>query len=313
MTATDPGLTFLAEPDLYNDDQWAGRTVMPFQPSVESPADHAAWLVQDAAKPRDEGGTLLPGYLDELLDHLDPSRIQALAVTGYGAADAPRVLAEYADRLPALRSVFLGLVTPEQWEISWIRHGDLTPLLEAYPKLERLEVRGSDGLTMRPVTHDHLKVLRFESGGLPGVVVRAVSASTFPALEHLELWLGTEAYYGDNTIGDLDGILSGRGLPALKRLGLRNSEQQNEVAAAVAFAPVVAGLEELSLGLGVLMDEGAEALLSGQPLTHLRVFDLNHHYVSEVMEARLRAALAGVTLDLTRPRHSDGPYLAVSE
>ncbi|GAA4968266.1 hypothetical protein HD597_008544 [Nonomuraea thailandensis] len=306
----DPGLTFLADPDIYSGERFAGRTVTSCHPAVEEPFDRLAWLVDDDTRP---GSTSLPGSLDELLASVGPARVQALAVTGRSVASAPEVLAGYAGRLPALRSVFLGFVPIEHWEMSWIGHGDITPVLEAYPELERLEVRGSGELTMRPVTHECLKVLRFESGGLPGTVVRAVGASTLPALEHLELWLGTEAYHGDHTIADLDGILSGAGLPALRRLGLRNSEQQNEVAAALAAAPVVAGLEELSLGRGVLMDGGMEALLSGQPLTHLRVLDLHHHYLSGAMEARVREALPGVTLELTRPGDDDGPYIAVAE
>ncbi|SEG61020.1 hypothetical protein SAMN05444920_103449 [Nonomuraea solani] len=134
------------------------------------------------------------------------------------------------------------------------------------------------------------------------------------ALEHLELWLGVESYGGDHTVADLDGILSGARLPALRRLGLRNSEQQDEVAAAVAAAPVVARLEALSLGMGTLSDRGAEALLSGQPLTHLSALDLGHHFLSDAMAARLRSALPGVAVDVSdQQADDDWLYTAVSE
>jgi hypothetical protein len=54
--------------------------------------------------------------------------------------------------------------------------------------------------------------------------------------------------------------------------------------------------------MGVLTDEGAEALLSGQPLTHLKKLDLHHHYLSAAFEKRVRQALepAGVEVDLDR-------------
>nr|BFE77740.1 hypothetical protein GCM10020093_003410 [Planobispora longispora] len=146
---------------------------------------------------------------------------------------------------------------------------------------------------LRPVRHESLRVLRFESGGLPGHVVRATGACDLPALEHLEMWLGVERYGGDATAADLEPILSGERLPALRHLGLQDSAMQDEIAAAVATAPVVARLESLALSMGVLTDEGAEALLSGQPLTHLKRLDLHHHFLSDAMTERVRAALPG--------------------
>lgn len=87
--------------------------------------------------------------------------------------------------------------------------------------------------------------------------------------------------------------------------------------AAVSAAPVVARLTELDLSMGALGDEGAEALLSGQPLTHLARLDLHHHFIGEPMRERLRAALepAGVEVDLSEPCETQewGRYIAVSE
>ncbi|MEU8760445.1 leucine-rich repeat domain-containing protein, partial [Streptomyces sp. NPDC048659] len=109
---------------------------------------------------------------------------------------------------------------------------------------------------------------------------------------------------------------------ALRSLGLRNSHIQDAVAAAVAGAPVVARLEELDLSMGVLGDQGAEALLAGQPLTHLRRLGLSHHYISPEVAERLTAALAphGVVVDLddaqTPEDDGDGElyrYVAVAE
>ncbi|WP_235854521.1 STM4015 family protein [Nonomuraea aridisoli] len=315
----DPGETFL--PEITGGvlgghrDHFAGLPVTFLNESVDAP-DEVAWLLYDEPDVIEgETESDLPGGLESLLTRHDPALVRALAISGYGASHAPGVLAAYADRLPGLRSVFLGLAEAEQWEISWIRQGDITPLLEAYPRLERLEVRGSHGLELRPFAHDHLRVLRFESGGLPPEVVRALGACTFPALEHLELWLGVEEYGGGATVADLEGVLSGVGTPALRRLGLRDSPIQDDIAAAVAAAPVVTRLEELSLGMGALTDRGAEALLSGQPLTHLRRLDLRHHYLGEEMMTRVRQALPGVEVDLEEARFEPGEwtYVAVSE
>ncbi|RJL18578.1 leucine-rich repeat domain-containing protein, partial [Bailinhaonella thermotolerans] len=93
------------------------------------------------------------------------------------------------------------------------------------------------------------------------------------------------------------------------------------IAAAVAAAPVVSRLETLSLGLGVLGDAGAEALLAGQPLTHLARLDLAHHYLTEPMEERVRRAFAasGTEVNLADRQEPDDDggeswrYVAVGE
>ncbi|MFI0814296.1 leucine-rich repeat domain-containing protein [Streptomyces sp. NPDC021098] len=164
----------------------------------------------------------------------------------------------------------------------------------------------SDGETLRlefpALRHDALRRLTVQSGGLPVNVVRGVGASELPALEHLDLWLGTSEYGADCKAADLEPILTGARLPRLRHLALRNSEMQDEVAAAVASAPVVARLKVLDLSMGTLSDVGAAALLSGQPLTHLTKLDLHHNYLSEPVRQRIRQALepAGVEVDLAQ-------------
>ncbi|MFC6680091.1 STM4015 family protein [Nonomuraea ferruginea] len=187
--------------------------------------------------------------------------------------------------------------------------------MEAYPRLTRLEVRGGSGLGLSPVRHQALRILRVETGGLPGEMTRAIAASDLPALEHLELWLGEENYGGDTAVSDLAPILSGERLPALRHLGLQDSEIQDEIAAAVATAPVVARLESLGLSMGALTDAGAESLLTGQPLTHLRALDLHHHYLTASMMRRVADALPGVRVDLSEQEtpEEDWRYIAVSE
>ncbi|WP_067814349.1 STM4015 family protein [Actinomadura kijaniata] len=257
---------------------------------------------------------------------VDTTAVTALVIGYWGAsydeheADPVALLTEAAADFPALRALFLGDITGEEAEISWIEHSDITPLFTAFPELERFEIRGADGnegrIRLEPIKSTALKRLRFESGGLPARIVRAVAASDLPNLEHLDLWLGTDTYGGDATMADLEPILTGERLPSLRHLGLEDSETQDQVAEAVAGAPVVARLESLSLAMGILTDAGAEALLSGQPLTHLRRLDLHHHYLGDTMMDRLRAALPGVDLNLDdrQETHRDGwRFIAVSE
>ncbi|KOG42434.1 STM4015 family protein [Streptomyces resistomycificus] len=260
---------------------------------------------------------------------VDTTRVRALIVGAWQEAyeedctEVIEALVAARDRFPALRALFLGDMVMEECEISWINQTDVTPLLAAFPKLEEFGVRGGSGLRFPAVRHDALRRLVIETGGLPAEVVRGVGGSDLPALEHLDLWLGTPGYGGDSEAADLEPILSGARLPRLRHLALRNSEMQDAVAAAVAAAPVVARLEVLDLSMGVLTDEGAAALLGGQPLTHLKKLDLHHHYLSEQFQERVRRTLetAGVEVDLDRDdaeEDSDGDgtvwrYVAIGE
>ncbi|MFI0370945.1 STM4015 family protein [Actinomadura sp. 1N219] len=280
------------------------------------PAAEAAWYVGTSF-----GEEPFADIFARFLRTIDTTEVTALIIGYWGAsydddvADPVELLCGAAASFPKLKALFLGDITGEESEISWIELSDISPLFTAFPGLERFEVRGSQGLTLAPLKNERLKVLRFESGGLPGRVVQAVGASELPSLEHLDLWLGEENYGGDSTVADLAPFLGGERFPALRHLGLEDSEIQDEIAAAVAGAPIVARLESLSLAMGILTDQGAEALLSGQPLTHLRKLDLHHHFLSDAMVGRVRAALPGVEVDLDDQEKPDGDwhYIAVAE
>jgi hypothetical protein len=221
------------------------------------PADSVAWRIDANWDDRHPFTELWA----EFLDTVAADRVRAVVIgTWWGNGGYSEVrpvldaLIASADRLPALRGLFLADVGSEQCEVSWLKMDDVTPVLEAYPLLEEFVVRGcgSGGLAFRPVRHERLRVLRFESGGLPGEIVRAVGASELPRLEHLALWLGVEEYGGDATVADLAPVLSGARLPELTHLGIQDSEIQDEIAAAVAAAPVVAQLASLGLSMGTL-------------------------------------------------------------
>ncbi|GAA0669081.1 STM4015 family protein [Kitasatospora atroaurantiaca] len=311
-------------------EEFHGLPVFDFFPEEEPEQDRelpapgaAAWRVgldYDAEESFEERWTAF-------LDAVECSEVRAVVIGPWWAEDyeplteALAAIVRSAGRLPALRALFIGDVTYEECEISWLQMTDVTPVLESFPQLEELVVRGASGdydgksrLALRPVRHDHLRALRFEAGGLPGEVVRAVGECELPALERLELWLGLDEYGGDASISDLAPFLAGARFPALRHLGLENSEIQDQIAEAVSNAPVVAQLERLSLALGTLTDEGAIALLAGQPLTHLKSLDLHHHFLSEELQQRLRDTLgaAGVDLDLSKQKEPDDDWRYVA-
>ncbi|MFG3420394.1 STM4015 family protein [Micromonospora sp. NPDC049460] len=250
----------------------------------------------------------------QFLQAVDLAGVRALVFGGWADAyefDPAPILdlaVAAADRLTGLRAFHFGDISYEDCDISWIRQTDVTPLLSAYPLLERFEARGGPGMAVSPLRHTSLQYLEFESAGLPVQVARGLCASELPALKELELWLGVRDRGGDTAVADLAALLSGERFPALRHLGLLNSMLQDEIAAAVAEAPVVAQLRSLALSMGALSDTGAAALLNGRPLTHLRWLDLQHHYLSAAMMRRLRDALepSGVEIDLSDGRKDPG-------
>jgi hypothetical protein len=284
---------FMSEPQRLT--EYDGLPVVEFgRDSWAPPPREAAWLV----RVDDEGEPF-----DRFLETVDTTAVTHIIIgcwgPGYQTSTAGvRMLADAAPRLPVLRAIVLGDITTEEDEISGPSGCDITPLLGAYPGLESLGVRGGSELRLSPFSSPALRALRLGSGALPGAVVRAVGASELASLEILELRLGVEAHGGNVTVRDLAGILGGERLPALRRLGLIDNEIKDQICAAVATAPVVARLSELVLSGGVLTDRGAEALLSGQPLTQLRLLDLRYHFLSPPMAGRLRASLPQVQVEL---------------
>ncbi|MGW5290373.1 STM4015 family protein [Streptomyces bacillaris] len=298
-------------------------------PAASAPlpaADTVAWRLEcDYGEETD-----FTDLWQQFLDSVDTTRVGALLIGPWWREDytpfAPvrDLLVAHADRFPALRGLFLADVVGEECEVSWLRMCDITAVLEAFPLLEEFTVRGcgQEGLALRPIRHAALKTLRFESGGLPGDLVRAVAASELPALERLDLWFGSSWYGADATVEDIGPVLSGGAFPRLRHLGLQNSELQDEIAAAVASAPVVAQLETLALSMGTLSDTGGEALLNGQPLNHLTTLDLRHHYLTGPVLDRLRKACAPAVVEADEAEEDywdeddDGEperYVAVSE
>lgn len=301
--------------------RFAGVPVVEFGEDPEpAPGEKVAWAVRTTYD-----GEPFGRVFGRFLETVDTSAVTHLIFGYWGAgyetssAGPVEMLVGAAAHFPRLKALFLGDIIMEEDEISWITQSDVTPLLRAYPGLERLDVRGGNGLELSPLSSSALKVLRIESGGLPAPVVRAIGASHLPSLQTLELWLGIQHYGGNTTVADLAGILSGERLPALRRLGLMDSEIEDEICSAVATAPVIARLSEIALSMGVLTDDGAEALLSGQPLTHLGELDLRHHFLTAPMVARLKAALPQVMLLIDDAQEAESTedgewrYVAVSE
>lgn len=185
------------------------------------------------------------------------------------------------DRLTSLKSVFIGDIAYDEYEISWIRQGDISPILMAYPQLEVLQVRGGDGLEFSPpVRHDNLNALIIETGGLSRTTVAQICNLNLPALEHLELWFGSEDYGGDCWVESLTPILTEQRFPNLTYLGLRNSQFSDEIAKAVVRSPLLESISVLDLSMGTLSDEGVETLIKCAAISQLDILNVSENFLS---------------------------------
>lgn len=284
-----------------------GAPIWNYAPDETRPAGHAVRLALDW-EDYDSGQKWLDLFA-AFLDESDTSDLEGLIVGPWDFESSERsdsiveAIVASRERLPKLKALFIGDITSEENEISWIQQSDLSPLFNAFPDLEWLGARGGDGLSFGSPKHAKLKHLVAETGGMDGRVVRALGSADLPSLEHLELYLGTEHYGGTTMFDDLRPILSGTLFPSLKYLGLRDFDRADELAREVALAPILSRLETLDLSLGTLGDEGAQALLDSPLVPRLKKLDVHYHFCSEAMVKRLKAL--PIEVDASDPQTED--------
>jgi uncharacterized protein (TIGR02996 family) len=199
-------------------------------------------------------------------------------------------------QLETVRELFLGDFNyPEESEISWVTIGDISAVLAACPNLRSLHVCGASIELGDALIHPKLEHLKLETGGLPARAVQAVGRCWLPELRSLEVWFGRMDYGGDGSIEMLAPLMLGQGLPKLEHLALNNSEFEDDIAIALAKAPILDRLQRLGLAMGILRDRGARAILeAADRFRHLEAIDLDFNWLSAGMAERLQLALPAV-------------------
>lgn len=301
-------------------EHFAGKRVVDWEPKVG--IENPETTLYRISVPYD--GTGNTTWSDLFADFLNDPAVGA--VTGLVAGmwiqdfgntnDSARVVEAIAaarEKLPLLTAIFLGDITFEESEISWIEQTDVSPLFEAYPALEHFRVRGGNHLRIGKLRSEHLKELGIESGGLDRSVIQDVLRGDLPALEHLELWLGSDNYGANTTVEDFAPLFTGQLFPNLRYLGLRDSEITNEIALAIVKSPLLERIRTLDLSLGVLDDTGAAALLASPTVRKLEKLDLHHHYCSNEVIEQLKALDIEVDVSDRQEEDEYGRYVAVSE
>jgi uncharacterized protein (TIGR02996 family) len=207
--------------------------------------------------------------------HGEPTPGDGALVDAIAAAGAPRALRRLA-------------FDPLDFQLSWTRLTDLSPIYPHLPRLEELAICAGD-LTLGRVELPALRSLEIVTGGLRRHVLDDIAAASWPRLESLVLYLGTEGYGGECTVSDLTALLDGAILPpGVTTLGLCNCEFADELAEALARSRILPRLRRLDLSRGTLGDAGARVILDhADAFRHLAELDLYGNYLTAETTAEL--------------------------
>ncbi|MEH2201750.1 STM4015 family protein [Nostoc sp.] len=301
--------------------QFANRQVVEFDANVGivEPVNNAYALRFDY-----ENHENLPSKLSRLLQEPNADKLEALVfglwaeTSETDSSSIVQALVDAKKRLTNLKAVFSGDITSEDSEISWIQQSDISPILQAYPKLEILQIRGGDRLQFSPpIRHNNLKALIVETGGLSRDTVAQICNMNLPALEHLELWFGSEDYGGDCWVEDLNPILFKEKFPKLNYLGLRNSQFTDEIVSVIVGSPIIDYISVLDLSMGTLSDAGAEELLNSPATNYLDILNVSESFLSQEMIEKFSGLDVRVLASNQKKEDEDsyihGRYCSVAE
>jgi hypothetical protein len=295
---------------LANDDELMGLEIVDFDPEtgLQQPTARA-YRVRYGWR-----GASLTDRFEQLMADPRVGELRALVIGMWehgGSDDVPGMLRAAAPKLTSLEALFVGDISYEESEVSWIEQFDLGAVINAFPKLKHFKARGGNGLGFTGLSHPTLETLIVETGGVSGHTVRQIVSAKLPNLQHLEIWTGSSEYGADVTVEDVKPLLVGTAypemrypFPKLKRLGLVNSELADELAEALFDAPVLDFLEELDLSKGIMSNTGAGALARNPKIGKLKSIDITNNFIGdEELIDQLRAT--GVTVRNGGQRRAD--------
>ncbi|MBD2096393.1 HEAT repeat domain-containing protein [Trichocoleus sp. FACHB-591] len=194
-------------------------------------------------------------------------------------------------RFPNLKGLFVGDSEGDgpEFRKSKIYVFDIRPFLEAFPKLEVLQVYGHFGkyrLECAGLHHDKLKTLIIETADLQHENIEQLCAINLSGLEYFELWLGRWHRSAAEVAKAMLPLLSGYAYPNLKYLGLCSCEDTNGLVKEVLESPILEQLAVLDLKMGTMTSAGL--LLNHPNLQNLKLLDVSGNWLSEGAIAQLQ-------------------------
>ena len=232
--------------------------------------------------------------LDKILKdkHLSEYKQITIGCWDYEGGDCSALLQgmiENKEKFAQIEGLFWGDIEQEEQEISWIEQADISPLLDAMPKLKDLKIKGTNNLRLGKTSRPELRSLEIISGGLPTEVVEDILGSDFPNLEKLILYVGVEDYGFEADIEIFRPLFSKERFPKLTYLGIVNSEEQDKIVEMFLESDILPQLETMDVSAGTLKDEGAQLLLDNMDkIAHLKFINMRYNYLSKGMKKKLQ-------------------------
>jgi hypothetical protein len=290
------------------------------QLGIRNPVDNA-YLVQLQGQNSRNKNINLEAF-ETLLQDSQVNQLQALiCLIDYSRGNkdtlfgsALEALCDANDKLSNLKALFIGDGEEHEYRKSKLDVFDIRPILEAYPNLEVLQIRGyfvEYMLECDCLKHKHLKTLVIETADLSRKNLDQICTLELPALEYLELWLGRQLR--ESIIDNLSPILFGESFPNLRYLGLRSSECTNQLAQAIVQSPIINRLTILDLSMGTLTDEGAKILLNCPAINQLLTLNVSNNYLSTAMIEQLSQLNCQVIANPQDREDSGNRYYALHE
>ena len=183
-----------------------------------------------------------------------------------------------------------------EYQVSWTKLGNLHKLYPQLQKLESLSLHVGE-LNLGEIDLPSLRRLEIKTGGFTKKNLKSVVEASLPSLTSMILYFGTDEYGCDCKAKDVKAFIDSIKAPKLTRLGLCNSEFEDEFPAMLAASKLLPKLKHLELSMGTLSDEGAQVLLDEKrAFAHLESINLEQNYLSEMMRERLRVAFERIIL-----------------
>ncbi|WP_099066023.1 hypothetical protein [Nostoc linckia] len=279
-----------------NLENWKFQQFNP-QVGISNPENHA-YAIQIQPENRSKNINLESFY--NLLEDPQSSKIQALICqieyenywnnNNICFGIVLEALCDAYEKLPNLQALFIGDAEQHEYRKSKLAIFDIRPILEAFPNLQLLKVRGQFYeylLECETLIHKNLKTLIIETADIDDRNFSQICALELPNLECLELWLGRQLRNETFIIDNLIPIFFGESFPNLAYLGLRSSEFSDLLAENIVRSPMIERLLVLDLSMGNLSDYGANALLNCPAINQLHTLNISNNCVSEGMVQRL--------------------------
>ncbi|SNT24955.1 hypothetical protein SAMN05446037_10625 [Anaerovirgula multivorans] len=202
------------------------------------------------------------------------------------------------EKILHIESLYVGDMTFEECEVSWIEQGNYSELISELPNLKHLTIKGSNGLSLKNLNHQNLESLEIICGGLPQSVIEEIAESYLPKIKKLNLYFGVENYGFDGDIEDIKKLLQNPHLKNLKYLGLGNSEIQDEIVEVTLNSEMISNLEILDFSNGTLSDKGAQIIIDNiDKLKHLQLLNLHYNFITDEYIEKLKKLPIQINLD----------------